>query len=86
MGATYIYNLNFFCGFIIAFGIYYLLCRVFPVPATSEHWLEVDDDATGRNNSLVYDVEPYYDERSYDRLAEDVKMVARQARPSNERP
>jgi len=40
-GATYIYNLNFFCGFIVAGGVYWILCKIFPVPATSEVWLEV---------------------------------------------
>lgn len=43
IGATYIYNLNFFCGFIVAGGAYWLLCRVFPVPATSDVWMEVGD-------------------------------------------
>lgn len=43
-GAQYLYNLNFFCGFIIASGSYYLLCRFFPVPAMSDHWNEVGDE------------------------------------------
>lgn len=41
-GATYVYNLNFFGGFIIAGSMYWILCHFFPVPATSETWLEVD--------------------------------------------
>ncbi|KAF2103864.1 uracil permease [Rhizodiscina lignyota] len=53
IGATYIYNLNFFCGFIIASGMYWILCKVFPIPATSDRWLEVGDEI--RNPSLVYD-------------------------------
>ncbi|KAK8214833.1 uracil permease [Zalaria obscura] len=52
VGATYVYNLNFFCGFIVSSGMYWALCKFFPVPATSERWMEVDDD--GRNNSLAY--------------------------------
>ncbi len=54
--ATYIYNVNFFGGFIISSGLYWMLCRLFPVPATSDTWLEVgheiedirlaDDDAS----------------------------------------
>ncbi|KOS23214.1 Uracil permease [Escovopsis weberi] len=43
VGATYIYNLNFFCGFFVAFTIYYLLCKLSPVPATSTEWMEVGD-------------------------------------------
>ncbi len=52
-GAAYIYNLNFFCGFIVASGVYYLLCRFFPIPATSDHWMEVGDDVV--DPTLVYD-------------------------------
>ncbi|KAI9709299.1 MAG: hypothetical protein M1820_003419 [Bogoriella megaspora] len=51
-GATYIYNLNFFCGFIISAAVYFLLCHFSPVPATSDSWLEVGDDA--RNLSVAY--------------------------------
>jgi NCS1 family nucleobase:cation symporter-1 len=42
--ATYIYNLNFFCGFIVAFTVYYLLTWLVPVQATSKVWNEVDID------------------------------------------
>ena len=68
-----VYNVNFFCGFIISSGVYYLLCRIKPIPATSDHWLEVDEDATGRNNSLVYGVDAYDSESAYGQPAEDVK-------------
>ncbi|KAK4233518.1 permease for cytosine/purines, uracil, thiamine, allantoin-domain-containing protein [Achaetomium macrosporum] len=44
IGATYIYNLNFFCGFIVSAGIYWGLCKAFPVPATSDRWMEVGDE------------------------------------------
>ena len=73
IGATYIYNLNFFCGFIVAAGVYYLLCRFFPIPATSDHWMEVDEDATGRNNSLVYGVDASDEENAYREAPEDAK-------------
>lgn len=46
-GATYLYNLNFFCGFLVAGGTYWTLCRVFPIPATSATWMEVGDEASG---------------------------------------
>jgi len=58
IGATYIYNLNFFCGFIVASTSYWLLNRLSPVPATSDVWMEVDDDALGNNQSLVYGSNP----------------------------
>ena len=45
-GATYIYNFNYFTGVIISGGVYYILTRLFPVPATSDTWNELDiDDA-----------------------------------------
>lgn len=45
-GATYIYNLNFFCGFLVAGGTYWALCRYFPIPATSTRWMEVGDEVS----------------------------------------
>jgi len=39
--ARYIYNVNFFGGFIVSFVVYWALCKVFPVPATSKTWMEV---------------------------------------------
>jgi nucleobase:cation symporter-1, NCS1 family len=53
VGAQYIYNLNFFCGIIVASGTYYILCRISPVPATSDVWLEVGDEII--DPSLAYD-------------------------------
>jgi NCS1 family nucleobase:cation symporter-1 len=44
IGATYVYNLNFFGGFIVSSGIYWLLCKYFPIPAVSEKWMEVGDE------------------------------------------
>lgn len=46
-GATYLYNLNFFCGFLVAGGTYWTLCHFFPIPATSARWMEVGDEASG---------------------------------------
>ncbi|KAF4547790.1 Permease-like protein 3 [Elsinoe fawcettii] len=43
IGATYIYRLNFFTGFIVSSLIYWGLCVTFPVPACSPtgKWLEI---------------------------------------------
>ncbi|SMY19597.1 unnamed protein product [Zymoseptoria tritici ST99CH_1A5] len=60
IGATYVYRLNFFTGFIAASSIYYLLCKIFPIPATSDYWLELDDEAQG--TSLVIGVDGGSDE------------------------
>lgn len=45
VGATYIYNVNFFAGFIVSAGMYYLLSLIWPVPACSPtgSWFEVHD-------------------------------------------
>ncbi|KAK8056264.1 hypothetical protein PG993_001491 [Apiospora rasikravindrae] len=52
-GATYIFNLNFFCGFIVSLTLYWVLCRLSPIPATSNHWMEVGDAIT--DVRLAYD-------------------------------
>ena len=51
-GATYIYNLNFFVGFIVASGVYWLLCTIWPVKATSKVWMEVGEEI--RHVSVAY--------------------------------
>ncbi|MCJ1314504.1 hypothetical protein MMC25_008186 [Agyrium rufum] len=62
IGATYIYNLNFFCGFIVSFSVYWLLCWISPIPATSDRWMEVGDEI--RNVSVAYGNEEGYDAES----------------------
>ncbi|KAJ5097133.1 Uracil permease [Penicillium angulare] len=44
VGAQYIYNINYFSGFIVSGGMYWILCTLFPIPATSDKWNEVDID------------------------------------------
>lgn len=63
MGATYIYRLNFFTGFIASGSVYYILAKVFPMPAMSPtgKWLEVGDEI--RNPSLAYGSDRDADER-----------------------
>lgn len=53
--AERIYNFNFFGGFIISALIYWALCRVSPVPACSNEWLEVETD--GSNGGREYGFE-----------------------------
>lgn len=46
IGATYVFNLNFFGGFIASSTVYWLLCRAFPIPETRKQWSEMlDSDA-----------------------------------------
>ncbi|KAN0086485.1 putative uridine permease Fui1 [Elaphomyces granulatus] len=54
IGAQYIYNLNFFAGFLVSGGMYYLLARLVPFPATSDKWNEVDTDIQHHAESSVY--------------------------------
>lgn len=44
IGATYLYRVNFFCGFGVAMGMYWLLCKISPIPATSDRWMEVGEE------------------------------------------
>jgi NCS1 family nucleobase:cation symporter-1 len=46
IGATYIYNVNYFAGFIVAAVSYKLFSHFFPIPALSPtgKWMEVGDD------------------------------------------
>ncbi|KAK1768024.1 permease for cytosine/purines, uracil, thiamine, allantoin-domain-containing protein [Phialemonium atrogriseum] len=53
VGAKYVYNLNFFGGFIVSSGIYWGLCKIWPVPACSDRWMEVGDDIV--DIGLAYD-------------------------------
>jgi NCS1 family nucleobase:cation symporter-1 len=60
-GANYIYRLNFFCGFIVAGGSYWALCKLFPIPATSDVWMEVGDQI--EDPSMAYgETSSEYDE------------------------
>jgi NCS1 family nucleobase:cation symporter-1 len=52
-GAMYIYNLNFFGGFIVSASIYWLCCKISPIPACAEVWTEVGDEI--RNMSVAYE-------------------------------
>jgi NCS1 family nucleobase:cation symporter-1 len=53
IGATYVYNLNFFCGFIVSSGMYWGLCKIWPIPACSDKWMEVGDEIDDLH--LAYD-------------------------------
>jgi NCS1 family nucleobase:cation symporter-1 len=63
IGAQYIYNINYFTGVLVSGGVYWLLTKFFPVPATSEVWNEVDIDVDEYNveyGQEVGDEEHYY--------------------------
>lgn len=45
IGAVYLYNVNYLGGFLSSFAVYYLLTNIWPIPATSKTWYEVDVDS-----------------------------------------
>ncbi|GAP82913.2 putative uracil permease [Rosellinia necatrix] len=53
IGATYIYNVNFFAGFIVSAGVYWICCKLSPIPSCSDQWLEVGDQI--EEVTLAYD-------------------------------
>lgn len=53
IGATYIYNVNFFAGFIVSYFMYWLLCWLVPIPGCAESWDE--------KHAKVYE-QRYFDE------------------------
>ncbi|KAI9729461.1 MAG: hypothetical protein M1834_006842 [Cirrosporium novae-zelandiae] len=61
-GAQYIYRLNFFCGFIVSAGVYWSLCRIWPIPACSDTWNEVGAEIA--TVSVAYDGSEDYDEEA----------------------
>ena len=59
------YNLNFFCGFLVAGGTYALLCRLLPITAASSTWKEVDpDDDPDALHAIRAGVHPSHDDVS----------------------
>lgn len=72
--AMYIYNVNFFAGFIVASSVYWLLCKFFPIPAVADKWTEVGEDID--DVRLAYD-----DAESFDQVeTEEGKQKALQER------
>ena len=37
----YIYDINYFSGFIASGAVYWILASLFPIPATSDKWNEI---------------------------------------------
>jgi NCS1 family nucleobase:cation symporter-1 len=64
IGATHIYDLNFFAGFLVASITYWVLCKIFPIPATSDVWMEVGEEIT--------DISVAYHDSDADRYDEEV--------------
>ncbi|KAI0009493.1 permease for cytosine/purines, uracil, thiamine, allantoin-domain-containing protein [Xylariaceae sp. FL0662B] len=69
IGATYIYNFNFFGGFIISSGMYWILCKLFPIPACSETWMEIGES--------IDEVTLAYDHDSIQELDEEASLGAK---------
>jgi NCS1 family nucleobase:cation symporter-1 len=61
VAAQHIYDLNYFCGFGIAAVIYWNLCKVSPIPATSDTWLKVGVSTSDDFNANTRDAVGRYD-------------------------
>ena len=59
VGAQYIYNINYFSGFLVSFVMYWALTKLFPIPATSDKWHEVDTDVDEDRLSIADGQEVY---------------------------
>jgi NCS1 family nucleobase:cation symporter-1 len=68
LGAKRIYDLNFFAGFLVSSLSYWVLCRISPVPATSDTWMEVGDEIT--------DISVAYHDSDNDRYDEEIMHEA----------
>lgn len=44
IGAQYIYNINYFSGFLVSGTVYFILSKIVPIPGKSKKWREVDID------------------------------------------
>jgi len=63
VGAKRIYDLNFFAGFLVASITYWALCKISPIPATSDVWCEVGDE--------IIDISVAYSDSEHDKYDEE---------------
>lgn len=63
IGAQRIYDLNFFAGFLVSSITYWALCKISPIPATSDVWCEVGDEIT--------DISVAYSDSEHDKYDEE---------------
>ncbi|KAK4125861.1 hypothetical protein N657DRAFT_281034 [Parathielavia appendiculata] len=78
VGATYVYNVNFFGGFIVSAGLYWAFCKVSPIPACSSKWMEVGDE--------IDDLRLAYDNQSGSRSQEDEEVAVGMAAKGHGKP
>jgi NCS1 family nucleobase:cation symporter-1 len=64
VGAKRIYDLNFFAGFLVASIVYWSLCKISPIPATSDVWCEVGDEITDISVAYSDSENDKYDEEA----------------------
>ncbi|KAJ4320703.1 uracil permease [Neodidymelliopsis sp. IMI 364377] len=64
VGAQRIYDLNFFAGFGVAAITYWTLCKISPIPATSDVWCEVGDEITDMSMAYSDSEGDKYDEEA----------------------
>lgn len=57
VGAKYIYQVNYFSGFIVAGGVYWLLTLLVPIPGTSDTWNEIPYEPHQMSNAMEKKIE-----------------------------
>ncbi|THH08004.1 hypothetical protein EW145_g3004 [Phellinidium pouzarii] len=72
LGAQYIYNVNFFGGFLVSFATYWIVNKVFPVPATSQRWLEIGDKIADISLAYGEEEKPYDEETGSMKSAKEI--------------
>ena len=77
IGATYIYRLNFFAGFLVSLATYYALCRAVPaVPACADRWMEVGEDLSEARLAYGDDDSSSKDTADLERVGAKPNLVA----------
>ncbi|RAL07164.1 nucleobase cation symporter-1 family protein [Aspergillus homomorphus CBS 101889] len=80
VGAQYLYNINYFSGFVVSSVMYYALTRFFPIPATSEKWHEVKVEGV---LSIAEGEEVYPDEDTTAAKQSDFSSTGDQKQPKS---
>ncbi|GKZ34634.1 hypothetical protein AbraIFM66950_004948 [Aspergillus brasiliensis] len=83
VGAQYIYNINYFSGFVVSCAMYYALARLFPIPATSSKWHEADIDADEDHLSVADGQEVYPEDEHPTGKPLDVEAPVDQKHPKS---
>ncbi|BCR97143.1 nucleobase cation symporter-1 family protein [Aspergillus luchuensis] len=83
VGAQYIYNINYFSGFVVSCVMYYALARLFPLSSTSSTWHEADIDVDEDRLSVADGQEVYPEDEHPTGKPLDVEAPVDQKHPKS---